>query len=166
MRLVAITSWDNAWITAHPTWYVHDAAGAIVSVSNGNNVYKDVAQLDFTNAGMRAELISAMKSWVFTANVDGFRCDYADFQPNDFWKQATDTLRNVRTHKLLLLAEGVRPANFTSGFDYNFGFGFYRDGLKRVLRNGNSATNFDALIASTPALPAPSRWYATPPTTT
>ncbi len=141
------TSWDNAWITAHPDWYQKNPAGAITAVSNNGTTYADVAQLDFTNAAMRAELISAMKSWVFTANVDGFRCDYADFQPNDFWKQATDTLRSVRTHKLLLLAEGSRSANFTSGFDYNFGFGFY-GGINNVFRNGSAATTFDALNTS------------------
>ena len=74
-----------------------------------------MAQLDFTNRAMRAEMISAMKSWVFTANVDGFRQDYADAVPADFWQQATDTLRSIGTHKLLLLAEGRRAANFTSG---------------------------------------------------
>ena len=141
------TSWDNAWITAHPTWYQRNAVGAIVSPSSNGISYNDVAQLDFNNSAMRAEMISAMKSWVFTANVDGFRCDYADFQPNDFWQQATDTLRNVRTHKLLMLAEGTRAANFTSGFDYNFGFGFY-DVLKNVYRNGAPATAFDALNTS------------------
>ena len=141
------TSWDNAWITAHPDWYVHNAAGAIIPVSNNGNTYNDVAQLDFSNAAMRLAMISAMKSWVFTANVDGFRCDYADFQPADFWRQATDTLRSVRTHKLLLLAEGTRATNFTSGFDYNFGFGFY-GGIYQVFRNNNGATTFDALNTS------------------
>ena len=96
---------------------------------------------------MRLAMISAMKSWVFTANVDGFRCDYADFQPDDFWKQATDTLRNVKTHKLLLMAEGTRASNFASGFDYNFGFSFY-GGLKNVYRSGNPATTFDNLNTS------------------
>jgi glycosidase len=135
------TSWDNAWVTMHPDWYLRNAAGVILSPPNTN--FTDVAQLDFTSAPMRLALISAMKSWVYTANVDGFRCDYADYQPNDFWKQATDTLRNVKTHKLLLLAEGSRSANFTSGFDYNFGFGFY-DALKDVYGKKASATRFDA----------------------
>ncbi|MDQ2792541.1 MAG: alpha-amylase family glycosyl hydrolase [Bacteroidota bacterium] len=142
------TSFDNAWITQHPSWYVHDAAGNIASPVNNGVTYGDVAQLDFTNPAMRLEMIAAMKSWVFTANVDGLRLDYADFQPDDFWKQATDTLRNVKTHRLLLLAEGTRPSNFASGFDYNFGFGFY-GGLKNVFRNGGApATAFDALNAS------------------
>ncbi|RSK40034.1 alpha-amylase family glycosyl hydrolase [Hymenobacter perfusus] len=141
------TSWDNPWITQHPDWYQKNAAGAITPVSNNGTTYNDVAQLNFSNTAMRAEMISALKSWVYTANVDGFRFDYADFQPNDFWKQASDTLRNIKTHKLLLLAEGTRAANFTSGFDYNFGFNFY-GGIYQVYRNGAAATAFDALNTS------------------
>jgi len=139
------TSWDNAWITLHPDWYLRDANGNILPPPNTN--YTDVAQLNFNSAPMRLALISAMKSWVYTANVDGFRCDYADYQPADFWQQATDTLRRIKTHKLLLLAEGSRGANLTAGFDFNFGFSFY-DVLKNVFINGAAATSFDALNTS------------------
>ena len=139
------TSWDNAWITAHPDWYLRDAAGTILSPPN--TTYLDVAQLNFNSNPLRLEMISAMKSWVYTANIDGFRCDYADFQPTDFWKQATDTLRNIKTHKLLLLAEGTRGANYSLGFDYNFGFAFY-DALKNVYSKGQAATSLDAFNTS------------------
>ena len=136
------TSWDHPWIGAHPDWYLRDAAGTILPPPN--TTYTDVAQLNFTSMPMRLALIAAMKGWVYTANVDGFRCDYADFQPTDFWQQATDTLRHVATHKLLLLAEGTRSANFTAGFDYNFGFSFY-GALRSVYGGGAAATSLDAL---------------------
>ena len=139
------TSYDNAWTTTHPDWYLRDAAGNILPPPG--TTYTDVAQLDFTNSAMRLAMISAMKSWVYTANVDGFRCDYADPIPADFWKQATDTLHSIKTHKLLLLAEGTRSANFTSGFDYNFGFGFY-GALRSVYGSNGAATSFDALNTS------------------
>ncbi|MGY3090744.1 glycosidase [Hymenobacter sp. UYAg731] len=141
------TSWDNAWITAHPDWYLQKSG---VIQSPPGTPFTDVAQLDFNNAAMRAEMISAMKSWVFTANVDGFRCDYADaptIAASTFWKQAVDTLRTIKTHKLLLLAEGSRSSNYTAGFDYNFGFNFY-GGIYNVYRNGQPATNFDAFNSS------------------
>ena len=141
------TAWDNAWITDHPDWYLQNGT-TIQSPPNTN--YTDVAQLNFNNAAMRLEMISAMKSWVFTANVDGFRCDYSDapaITPTSFWQQAVDTLRNVKSHKLLLLAEGNRSSNFISGFDYNYGFSFY-DALKRVYSSGGTATYFDALNAN------------------
>ncbi len=135
------TSWDNAWITAHKDWYLQNAAGTILPPPNTN--YTDVAQLNFNNAAMRLAMISAMKYWVFTANVDGFRCDYADPVPVDFWKQAIDTLRSISSHKLLMLAEGTRTANFTAGFDYNFGFNYY--GKLKSIYNGGSALAIDTL---------------------
>lgn len=139
------TSWDHAWITTHPDWYLRDAAGNIRSPPN--TTYTDVAQLDFTNGAMRLAQIAALKSWVYTANVDGFRCDYGDFQPNDFWQQAVDTLRSIKRHKLLLLNEGTRSSNFAAGFDYNFGFNFY-GALRRVYGQNEPATALNALNAS------------------
>ncbi|TGD83404.1 hypothetical protein EU557_04025 [Hymenobacter wooponensis] len=136
------TSWDNAWITQHPDWYLRNAAGAIQSPPNTN--YTDVAQLDFASPPMRLAMIDAIKSWVYTANVDGFRFDYADGPPVGFWKQTVDSLRNIKTHKLLLLAEGARNANFSAGFDYNFGSEFY-GGFWDVYRRGKPVSSFNGL---------------------
>ena len=136
------TSWDNAWISTHKDWYLQDASGNIVSPPGMG--WNDVAQLNFTNAAMRLEMIKNMKYWIYAANVDGYRFDYADGPPVDFWKQAIDTLRNVTTHKLLLLAEGNRSNHFTAGFDFTFGFSFYGQ-LKSIINNNQPATLIDAL---------------------
>jgi glycosidase len=66
-----------------------------------------------------------MKYWILTANVDGYRCDYADAVPGDFWTQAIDTLNNIKTHKLIFLAEGSNGSEITDGFQMSFGFSFY-----------------------------------------
>ncbi len=134
------TSWDNSWITNHKNWYLQDASGNIQSPPG----YSDVAQLNFSNDSMRLAMIADMKYWVFTANIDGFRCDYADNPPVSFWQQAIDTLRNISTHSLLLLAEGSRSTNFTAGFDYNFGFSFYSN-LKSIYSSNTSALTIDNL---------------------
>jgi len=136
------TAWDNSWIS-NTSWYAQDAAGNIVSPSG----WTDVAQLNFKNTEMRKTMISAMKYWVYTANCDGFRCDYADGPPADFWKQAIDTLRNISTHKLLMLAEGTRADHFASGFNYTFGFRFY-DQMKTVFSSNQPVSNFDNLNTS------------------
>ena len=132
------TSWDHPWITQHPDWYLHDASGNIEALSG----YSDVAALNFASTAMRSAMIIAMKSWVFRANIDGFRCDYADNPPIDFWQQAIDTLRNITTHQLLLLAEGTRAANYGAGFDYNFGMQFYGSSLKPIF-TGSPVTLID-----------------------
>ncbi|MFZ4456698.1 MAG: alpha-amylase family glycosyl hydrolase [Bacteroidales bacterium] len=138
------TSWDNPWITLHKDWYMQNYLGNVVSPPNTG--WNDVAQLNFNNKAMRFEMIHSMKYWVYTANIDGFRCDFTDGPPVDFWKQAIDTLRNIKTHKLLLLAEGSRSGNFSAGFDFNFGFGFF-GGLKSIFNNG-LATIIDNLNLS------------------
>lgn len=138
------TAFDNPW-TINKTWYLQDSAGNIVSPPNTG--WNDVAQLNFSNSAMRLAMINAMKYWVLTANVDGFRCDYSDGPPVDFWKQAIDTLRHISTHKLLLLAEGTRSTNFAAGFDFNFGFRYFEN-LKKIYDTNRSVLSIDSLNAA------------------
>lgn len=136
------TAWDNPWISTHKDWYLQDAGGNVISPPNQG--WSDVAQLNFNNAAMRVAMIKAMKSWVYTANIDGFRCDYTDGPPLDFWKQAIDTLHAIKTHRLLMMAEGSRSGNYTVGFDYNFGFGFFGQ-LKNIYNNNQPALSIDSI---------------------
>lgn len=133
------TAYDNAW-TSNKSWYLQDNGGNIVSPPNTG--WNDVAQLNFDNKEMRLAMIKAMKYWVFTANIDGYRCDYTDGPPLDFWKQALDTLKNISTHKFLMLAEGSRTTNLNQGFDLNFGFNFF-DKMKSVYGKSQAATLID-----------------------
>ncbi|OYX86405.1 MAG: alpha-amylase [Flavobacteriales bacterium 32-34-25] len=117
------TAWDNAWITAHPDWYQKNSETGEIASPPG---YADVAQLDFTNPEVRSAMIDAMEYWVYTANIDGFRCDYADFVPQSFWSEAISKLRNIKKdQKILMLAEGTKVNHFDAGFDYTFGFNFF-----------------------------------------
>lgn len=131
------TSWDNAWITAHPDWYQKDASGNII-IPPGTN-YNDVAQLDFNNTEMKKAMIDAMSYWVYSANIDGFRCDYADFVHQNFWSEAITALRKIKNQNILMLAEGKRVNHFASGFDYTFGFEYY-GGLKKVFSESKPTT--------------------------
>jgi glycosidase len=117
------TSWDHLWITEHKNWYVQDASG---NIQTPNSIFLDVAQLDYTNMDMRAEMISNMKYWITTASFDGFRCDFADNVTDSFWQQAIDSLNNMQPSKpLILLAEGYNTGHLVAGFQMNFGEGFY-----------------------------------------
>lgn len=137
------TSWDHEWITAHKSWYQQDASGNIVSPNN----YSDVAQLNFSNDTMRTAMIEALRYWVFAANIDGYRFDFADNVPVDFWNQALTSLKSITNRKLLYFAEGSRTENFRAGFDMNFGFGFFGK-LKEVYGENKSATQFNDLNKS------------------
>jgi glycosidase len=134
------TSWDHIWINKNKSWYRQDSIGNIVHPRN----WRDVAQLNFSNSDMRQELIKSMKYWILTANIDGFRMDYSDGPPYDFWKQAIDSLRSIPNRKLIMLSEGTRPDHYEAGFDYNFGFRFFSN-LHRIYSNNRSVNSIDSL---------------------
>ncbi|GAB2476199.1 alpha-amylase [Hymenobacter qilianensis] len=116
------TAWDHPWITAHKDWYQQDAAGNIKNPPLG---WTDVAQLNFANASMRAAMIQAMRYWVFQANIDGYRIDYADGPTYEFLTEAVSNLNSISTHKLLLIAEGSdKTYYFQAGFPLRYGFDF------------------------------------------
>jgi glycosidase len=128
------TAWDNEWIE-NKSWYSQDANGNII-IPPGTN-WQDVADLNFGNPEMRRAMIDAMKYWVLEANVDGFRCDYADGVPYSFWNQAFDSLDVIPNREYILLAEGEREDHFAAGFDLNFGWGFYGH-LKSIFAGNGS----------------------------
>lgn len=116
------TSWDNAWINLHPDWYTKDASGNIISPAGQN--WKDVADLNYDNHEMRRAMIDAMKYWLTTVGIDGFRCDYAEGVPDDFWKEATTELRQVNP-SVLMMAEGGNAALTDEGFNMVYGWDFH-----------------------------------------
>lgn len=144
------TAWDNPWIQT-PDWYTQDNNGNIIHPAGTN--WMDVADLNFSNADMRLAMIAAMKYWVTEAEVDGFRCDAADFVPFTFWQQALDSLEAIPGRDLILLAEGSRADHFTAGFQMNYGWDFYGK-IKNVFAGTFSAaslfTTHSSEIASVP----------------
>jgi len=128
------TSWDNAWIQ-DKSWYMQDESGNIISPNGWN----DVAELNYSNQDMRTEMIKAMKYWVLAANVDGYRCDYAEGVPDDFWDEAIDTIRNIPNRKLIMFAEAGDKDLLNHGFDLTFGWDFYNKLIGVV--NNNQPTS-------------------------
>lgn len=127
------TSWDNPWVKAHPDWYVHGADGAIISPSG----WTDVAQLDFSNPEVCAAMTDAMKYWVEEAGIDGYRCDYADGVPHDYWQELISALRSLDAD-LIMLAESSKTE-------------FYADGFNMIYDWNSSTTISDAFKGGRPA---------------
>lgn len=117
------TAWDNDWVKQHPDWYTHDSTGNIIFPPGTD--WTDVADLNYDNKDMRAAMIDAMRYWVDSVGVDGFRCDVADQVPVDFWTDCINTLRAAaKPRNLIMLAEGANPDNFKAGFDLNYAWEF------------------------------------------
>jgi len=128
------TAWDNPWIS-NKTWYTQDNSGNIIHPAGTN--WQDVADLNYSNQEMRKAMIQSMKYWIENADIDGFRCDAADFVPFDFWKQVIDSLETLN-RQLILLAEGSRSDHFNAGFQMNYSWDFYNS-LKNVFCDDYSA---------------------------
>jgi len=116
------TAWDHNWM-ADSSWYSQDGNGTIIHPIGTN--WTDVADLNFDNENMANQMIDAMKYWVLEANVDGYRCDAADYVPFEFWRRSIDSLRAIPNRELVLFAEGARNDHFDAGFDLNFDWIFY-----------------------------------------
>jgi glycosidase len=132
------TAWDHPWIV-NKDWYTQ-VGGEIVHPPGTN--WMDVADLNFTNAAMKLEMIEDMKYWIKKANVDGFRCDAADYVPQSFWKQAIDSIKKIPNRNVIWFAEGERNDHFSAGFQMVFSWDFYSK-LKSVY-NGQSAAQLFA----------------------
>ena len=148
------TAWDHHWIS-NMSWYTRNQQGEIIHPEGTN--WEDVADLNFDNTTMRAAMIEAMKYWILEANIDGYRCDYADGVPFDFWQQAIDSLRALPGRDLIFLAEGDRSNHFEAGFDLSFGWSFY-GALKGVYEGQSVGKIWDAHLAEYSNTPAGKHW--------
>jgi glycosidase len=165
------TAWDNLWIS-NASWYTQ-INGEIVHPQGTN--WQDVADLNFDNAEMRDAMISAMKFWIEDINIDGFRCDAADWIPFDFWQQAITALESIPDRKLILVAEGARDDHFTAGFQMNYAWDFYNQ-IKNVFDTQGASWLFSTHNTEYNGIPAgkhklrfttnhdESAWDATPMT--
>lgn len=166
------TAWDHPWISEHPEWYTQDDNGQIVHPPGTS--WEDVADLNFARDSMGEAMIDAMQFWLCETGIDGFRCDYADGVPFDFWRQAIDSLQTLPGSHPLMLAEGDRADHFQAGFDLIFGWNFY--GTIQAVFGGDPAWRLAAENRSDYLSVPPdgdilrfttnhdeSAWHATPP---
>lgn len=129
------TGWDCAWIQDHPDWYTKDENGQITDPPGMG--WPDVADLDYSNAQLRAEMIACMKYWVEEYDIDGFRCDYAGGVPQDFWEVARVNIETVKP--ILMLAEDNSQRQLLNyAFDCNYNWELY-DALVDIAAGRGSA---------------------------
>lgn len=148
------TSWDHPW-TQNPGWHTTDSDGNIIHPPGTN--WQDVADLNYGNPQMRQAMIDAMLYWVREANIDGFRCDYADGVPVDFWSEALSAIRSVDGRDFVLFAEGNRKDHFLAGFDLAFGWEFY-GAIKSVFNGANAQTAYTTHLSEYSEIPEGKHW--------
>lgn len=135
------TSWDNAWITEHPDYYVHvNGAMTVPRDAEGHLTdWTDVVQLDYGNPALRRAMIDVMRWWLTEFDLDGFRVDVAGFVPDAFWREAIPELRGAVPRRILLLAEWASYEMHRDGFDLTYGWDGYSR-LKAIFRGDTAST--------------------------
>ncbi|MBA3675462.1 MAG: DUF3459 domain-containing protein, partial [Chitinophagaceae bacterium] len=105
---------DNVWIKEYPDFFCYNESGQIIHP----NGWEDVSKLNYENEQMQVAMIDAMKFWVDTCDIDGFRCDMAHLVPLEFWKKGVRELRKTKSD-LFWLAE-CEEANYHEVFDATY----------------------------------------------
>lgn len=113
------TSFDNVWTVTNPERYRKDANGNIAATQS----WGDVAQLDYSVASTAEGMTDALLYWVENFDIDGYRCDYAEGVPHDYWKSAITRLRQADS-ELIMLAEASKKDFYGDGFDMIYDWSF------------------------------------------
>src|SRR5580658_6217716 len=67
------TGWDHIWTIEHPEFYRRNIDGDFYDAHG----WADVIDLNYDSPELRSSMIRAMRFWVETCGIDGFRCDMA-----------------------------------------------------------------------------------------
>ena len=107
------TSFDNVWVQeGNLDWYNLDSLDNL-QPPNGTDWW-DVADLNYESREMQNEMVNAMKFWLTESDIDGFRCDVADWVPISFWDSCRIELDKVKD--VFMLAEAENKKAFYSDY--------------------------------------------------
>ena len=124
------------FIAEHPEYVLCDAEG---NVACGR---WNFPQLNFACEGLREYLYTNMEYLIREFDVDGFRCDVAEYVPLDFWAEGRRRIKALKPD-VVMLDEGDGAEYCQEVFDayYNFKFGH---NLRKALRGEITAADFVA----------------------
>ena len=141
------TAFDHTWATQHKDYYTLRPDGSI-SVARDNDGketdWTDVADLNYGNREMRRAMIDAMKWWVDSMNLDGFRVDVAWGVPSDFWAEMRPALTAAHPD-LFFVAEAEDP-KLHQWFDVTYGWEFHHT-LNDIAKGKKSTKVLDEYFA-------------------
>ena len=133
---------DNVWIDLHPDFFAYNEETKEIIHPNG---WEDVAKLNYDNKDMQDAMIDAMKFWIATTDIDGFRCDMAHLVTLDFWKKTKAELDKVKP-QLFWLAE-CEERNYHEVFDATYTW-YWMHKTEDVLKQNENVVSgfFDVLL--------------------
>lgn len=133
------TAWDNYLVYENPEWFERDSLGNLVSPYD----WTDVVALDYEVPEVWDYMLDAMKFWVDTANVDGFRCDVAFLVPTEFWNRARRELDKIKP--VFMLAEAEEPELHEHAFDMSYAWGMHHV-MNNIAAGRQNANHVDSMM--------------------
>ncbi len=134
------TAWDNLMIREHPEWYTVDIDGNFRSPVDD---WSDVVDLNFNNNKLQSYMMDAMKFWVQTTDIDGFRCDVAGMVPTEFWDKVRVQLDSFKL--VFLLAEWEDPLLHENAFDMTYAWEIHRT-FNKLAKGEQYLQSLDVII--------------------
>lgn len=112
------TAPDHAW-TQNDGWHYRDSLGNLMVQYD----WTDISKLNYDNADMRAAMKQAMRFWLDSVGIDGFRCDVAGEVPTDFWNEAMGELKAEHPAMFTLAENEDKAQELTeTAFDMYYGW--------------------------------------------
>ncbi|MBN2486729.1 MAG: alpha-glucosidase C-terminal domain-containing protein [Bacteroidales bacterium] len=158
------TSWDNTLTTSNPEFYLRKDDGSF-QPPPGHEDWTDVIQLDYSNPDVQDYMVAMLKKWVVETGIDGYRFDYVDGVPVEFWKRAIRELKGLKPD-IFLLAEGDGVKYHQMGFDMDYCWALHGwdSGIMRQIYEGKKDVfDLDAFLSTekTNYMPEKYRMYFT-----
>lgn len=137
------SGFDNVWTQEHKDYYLLDSLGNLQPPTGTD--WWDVAQLNYENEATRDAMIEAMKFWLVEGQIDGFRCDVADFVPVDFWNRARKELSTVNPD-IFMLAEAENPLHHIEAFDMSYSWELMHV-MNEIAKGNKNLNDLDSYLA-------------------
>lgn len=129
------SAFDNPLTASHPDWYTRSPEGALMPPVGTD--WSDVADLDYSQPGLRQYMTESLVYWVREFGIDGYRADVAGFVPLDFWETARAELDKVKP--VFLLAEWEQRDLHARAFDATYAWK-WKEAMQRTAREGGGAS--------------------------
>ena len=132
------TGGDHRWLREQPDFFVKDSTGKAAMAAD----WSDTRQLNYKNPVMQDSMIAAMKYWVKSTDIDGFRCDVAWNVPASFWRKCIPQLKRMKS--IFMLAEGDSAYLPQSGFDAVYPWHMFKM-MEKIAKGDRPAFGLDSI---------------------
>lgn len=136
------TAWDNPLISEHPEYYTRNKKNEMQHPPETD--WFDVADLDYSQDGLRDYMTESLIYWVRDVGIDGYRCDVAGMVPTDFWNSVRPKLDAIKP--VFMLAEWQEPELHEKAFEASYAWR-WKEIMQDIVKGKADATDMVSYYA-------------------